>query len=267
MDEIYEKLFNSVDIKKLWDCKGGYIDTNDCSWYHENWMLLRRLHLVSNPLWHEDFYKSAIRELDCTQKKVLVLGTADFSMPLLCYNAGIKALDICDICNSPLNICNIIAQIYSLNWNTYKGDIKYGLSKKYDIIIDDAFLTRFKYCDKHDVLKKISDSLNPSGFYITTIRKGWNKGEPVVPTLEQKNNFINKALSVAEAKEMDAEVVKKAASSYINNMISYPIKDKDNLKSLVEGIFKIEKCITVSVPGECEPSIYYQVIMKNLKND
>ena len=38
------------------------MDQNDCTWYHENWMILRYLGVVSNPFWHEDFYEKAIRQ-------------------------------------------------------------------------------------------------------------------------------------------------------------------------------------------------------------
>lgn len=265
MDRIYEKIFNSIELESLWNCNGGYVDRECCSWYHQNWMFLRRLHLVSNPMWHEKFYKLAIKTLKCANKDVLVLGTADFSMPFLCYEAGIEKLDICDICKTPLNICDRIADMYSLNWNTYIGDIKNGLNKKYDIIIDDAFLTRFDYDDKRYVLQKISDALNPDGVYITTIRKGWNNGKAVIPTSQQKKDFIRKSLINAKVENMDLTMIEKAASSYINKMVSFPIKDEDSLSRLVEGVFTIENCTAVSVPGECESSIYYQVIMKKLK--
>ena len=56
MDEEYIRLLNSNKLQELFDCKSGYMDQNDCTWYHENWMILRYLGVVSNPFWHEDFY-------------------------------------------------------------------------------------------------------------------------------------------------------------------------------------------------------------------
>lgn len=105
MDEEYIRLLNSNKLQELFDCKSGYMDQNDCTWYHENWMILRYLGVVSNPFWHEDFYEKAIRQYVNELEKVLILGTADFSMPYLCQMKGIKKIKICDICKTPLNIC------------------------------------------------------------------------------------------------------------------------------------------------------------------
>lgn len=43
MDEEYIRLLNSNKLQELFDCKSGYMDQNDCTWYHENWMILRYL--------------------------------------------------------------------------------------------------------------------------------------------------------------------------------------------------------------------------------
>ena len=92
MDEEYIRLLNSNKLQELFDCRSGYMDQNDCTWYHENWMLLRYLGVVSNPFWHEKFYENAIQQYVNQLDKVLILGTADFSMPYLCQMKGIKKL-------------------------------------------------------------------------------------------------------------------------------------------------------------------------------
>ena len=79
-----------INYKNYLIVKSGYMDQNDCTWYHENWMILRYLGVVSNPFWHEDFYEKAIRQYVNELEKVLILGTADFSMPYLCQMKGIK---------------------------------------------------------------------------------------------------------------------------------------------------------------------------------
>lgn len=261
MNEIYNKLFVSDELETLWECTSGYMDENDCSWYHQNWLLLRFLGLVSNPMWHEQFYKQAIqRWIPIHDPKVLVLGTADFSMPYLCHQAGLDPIDICDICKTPLNICDWVSRTYSLNWNTFQANIRDGINKTYDAIIDDAFLTRFDYDEKRTILKKIADALEPHGVYITTIRHGWNDGRALIPTEKQRNDFVNRAIDAAIRLKFNGGEPQKAAREYVERMISFPIQDMASLKEMMSGIFEIAECNLAEVTGECELSTYFQVV-------
>lgn len=56
-----------------------------------------------------------------------------------------------------------------------------GLNEKYDIVINDAFITRFEYDKKRIVLEKIWNALKDEGVYITTMRNDWNYGNAIVP--------------------------------------------------------------------------------------
>lgn len=155
MDEEYIRLLNSNKLQELFDCKSGYMDQNDCTWYHENWMILRYLGVVSNPFWHEDFYEKAIRQYVNELEKVLILGTADFSMPYLCQMKGIKKIKICDICKTPLNICQNVAKANNFSWEVEQKNVFDGLNEKYDIVINDAFITRFEYEKAHSVRENL----------------------------------------------------------------------------------------------------------------
>ena len=262
MNEIYNKLFVSEELETLWECTSGYMDKNDCSWYHQNWLLLRSLGLISNPMWHEQFYKYAIQKWIPPQApNVLVLGTADFSMPYLCHQAGLESIDICDICKTPLNICDWVSRTYSLNWNTFQANIYDGIDKVYDAIVDDAFLTRFDYNEKRTILRKIADALKPHGIYITTIRQGWNDGYALIPTKKQKDDFVNRARDAAIRLKFDVGDPQKAAREYVERMISFPIQDMAYLKEMLSGIFEIAECNTAEVVGECESSTYFRVIL------
>ena len=186
MDEEYIRLLNSNKLQELFDCKSGYMDQNDCTWYHENWMILRYLGVVSNPFWHEDFYEKAIRQYVNELEKVLILGTADFSMPYLCQMKGIKKIKICDICKTPLNICQNVAKANNFSWEVEQKNVFDGLNEKYDIVINDAFITRFEYDKKRIVLEKIWNALKDEGVYITTMRNDWNYGNAIVPNSAEK---------------------------------------------------------------------------------
>ena len=61
---IYEKFIEECRNISLHECSGGYPDKEDCTWYHSNWMLLRYLGVVSNPYWHESFYRNALEYIN-----------------------------------------------------------------------------------------------------------------------------------------------------------------------------------------------------------
>ena len=262
MDEEYIRLLNSNKLQELFDCKSGYMDQNDCTWYHENWMILRYLGVVSNPFWHEGFYEKAIRQYVNELEKVLILGTADFSMPYLCQMKGIKKIKICDICKTPLNICQNVAKANNFSWKVEQKNVFDGLTEKYDIVINDAFITRFEYDKKRIVLEKIWNALKDEGVYITTMRNDWNYGNAIVPNSAEKERFIEKTVRSAERKNIDCKKAKVAASRYIEKMKSYPIRDEKMLENLVDGLFDIVYIGQGQVEGECTRTTYFRLILQ-----
>ena len=255
----YKRLSSHIDIEKLCKCGIGYVDAADCSWYHRNWMVLRNLDIVSNPFWHQCFYEQHLNEYAShPDSKNLVLGTADFSMPYLCKQIGISKLYISDICPTPLNICSAIALKEGFDWQTFSCDARQGIASQYNLIVNDAFLTRFNCVEKRYVLAHIGQALISGGKFVTTIRKGWNSGEPLVPSRSEKESFVRNAMDLAQ--NYSRSLVEKSARQYIEKMTSYPIKDEDSLVSLCDGIFSIAYLSAISTPGECVESTYFEVV-------
>lgn len=265
MDNEYDRILKSDYLSSLFECKTGYMDVDDCSWYHHNWMLLRYLGMVSNPFWHENFYLNAIKKYLCSRSSVLILGTADFSMPYLCQQTGINALEISDICKTPLNICKNVSEHHGFTWKTKQQNIFDGISAKYDAILNDAFITRFSYNKKRRIFEEICNGLVDGGVYITTLRHGWNNGNPIIPTENEKQDFINKTVHSASVKKVNTEVAKLAASQYIERISSYPIRDEEMLQALIAGLFTIEQIDKKSVKGECVPTEYYNIVLRKDK--
>lgn len=262
MDNEYVRLLNNDTLSNLFVCKQGYVDVEDCSWYHPNWILLRYLGMVSNPAWHEEFYLSAFRKYLKSSDKVLVVGTADFSMPFICEKAGIINLTISDLCQTPLNICMNVSSHHGFGWTTEKMDIFSGIPLPYNAIVNDAFITRFAYDDKRTVFKRIYDGLVDDGVYITTMRHAWNGGKAVVPSENEKQDFVRRAERSAEKKNINIELAAQAASQYIEKMISYPIRDEAMLTELTGGLFTIEQMDKACIVGECVPTEYFRVVLR-----
>lgn len=262
INAIYEKFIEDGRDISLHECSGGYPDREDCTWYHSNWMLFRYLGVVSNPYWHEDFYRSALEYVHAIDKDLLIAGTADFSMPLLCSESGIQKLSICDICATPLKVCDKVSNFLDYNWTTYTQDICAKLPLNYDIIVNDAFLSRF--ADKIPILKGISDGLRPNGYYITTLKHGkWNRGGDVSDSV--KETFIKKVKERYSIKRLafpcfDIEAI---STTYVNKMSSFPINEESELYNLFDNaglnIIRLEKGY---VEGEFEASEYFRIVSK-----
>lgn len=261
MSAIYQKFIQDGYNIASRECVGGYPDKEECAWYHGNWMLFRYLGVVSNPYWHESFYQDALHFVRANEKEdFLVAGTADFSMPLLCSEFGIPKISICDMCSTPLKICDIVSEFIDYDWTTFIQDVCAEFSSKYDIVINDAFLSRF--IDKDKPLKGICGSLKRGGYYITTLKKGNpNKGGEVSDSI--RKNFMQKVKKryiekMAYLPDIDIDTI---SAMYVDKMSSYPIKDEEELYELFNNVgLDILQVKKGSVVGEFEASEYFRII-------
>lgn len=260
---IYKKVIPIGYDIALHDCSGGYPDKDDCTWYHGNWMLLRYLGVVSNPYWHESFYKNALQYVHANTKKIfLVAGTADFSMPLLCSESGIDSIDICDICGTPLRICQIVSEFVDCKWMTFVQDICTELPMKYDIIINDAFLSRF--IEKDKPLKGIVNGLKQGGYYITTLKQGkQNRGGDISNSI--RRSFMQKVreryiMNKTSLPDVDIDNI---SALYADKMSSYPVSNEGEVYNLFSSagltILSLERG---HVEGEFESSDYFRIVSK-----
>lgn len=261
MNSLYQNFIVEGHSISLKECVGGYPNANDCSWYHGNWMLLRYLGVVSNPYWHEKFYRNALENVcDIKKDNLLVAGTADFSMPLLCSEIGVNNVSVCDICKTPLKICSRVSEYLNLNWNTFAHDICSGISMKYDVVINDAFLSRFK--NKEIPLKGIANTLNSGGYYVTTLKMGkLNRGGEVEDSV--KKHFIEKVERryFEHSNSLPEVSIQDIANEYVKKMSSFPVSGEMEVYQLFETarlkVLLIERDI---VEGEYEPSEYFRII-------
>lgn len=262
-DSIYEKLILEGFKIAEQECKGGYPDNNNCLWYHGSWMLLRYLGMVSNPYWHEGFYQSAIKKCELENSEILIAGTADFSMPLLCSENGCRNITIFDLCKTPLRICERVSKDFALNWKTKQQDVCKYNNEVFSAVVNDAFISRFE--NKEKALKGINNSLVVGGYYITSLKKKSQTPEYKIKQL--RNDFVKRAINqFNDRRELFPNInIKLIAESYIRNMTSYPISGRKEVFDLLEqngfAIINIEKN---SVEGEIEPSEYYLIIAQKM---
>jgi len=269
MKELSEKL-----------CKGSYLNHGSCGWYHGSWQYLRMLDVVSTPDWHGDFYIRSISKLFKNQKRleVLISGLADYGMlnHLLegCKVAGTQPrITIIDLCQTPLKICEWYSKKYANQFpmviETKQADVAtYRFPQNsFDLIITDAFLTRFNKSNQQKVVTNWRRSLKPGGYVITTIRidKHCHK-LPSKGTEKDVSSFKGRVWKLAVERsglvlsELANEKIKKMAEEYAKRMSSYPFRGENEVKELFQGFdTEIE---VINTPGEFRLTRYAQVIAR-----
>jgi len=274
-----KNLFKSAPImRKLSDkyCKGSYVDNESCGWYHGSWQYLRLLDVVSTPDWHGDFYISNIYNYFYKRKRinVLICGLADYSMfsHLLdgCKNADvIPNITIFDLCQTPLEICKWYANNFAkgIKLDLVRGDaIEYHFrSNYYDLIVTDAFITRFPRSEQKKVISNWYQTLKSNGTILTTIRLRNDEGRNPVKFSEREiEYFKNRVWKLAIEKagfiltEFADENMKRIAEEYASRMISYPFRSESDIKHIFNDF---DSNINIyKTKGELNPTDYAQII-------
>lgn len=258
-------------------CKGSQVSAEDCSWYHRVWQYLRIFDVVSTPTWHYRFYFESLRRLFAMRKniKILISGTADYSMlahVLYAFsNTDTKyEITVLDLCQTPLVLCEWYAGQEGKKIKTIREDIlKFNIQEHFDLIITDAFLTRFSDDEKLQVLKKWNSLLKKDGIIITTIRIEKSDG-PTKTSETEISKFTNEVFKSAQNWQPflpeSAEKLSSWAHEYARRMISFPVKNKDFLhKLLIKSGFSVIQDNMVRVKGEMHKTYYIELIAKKIE--
>lgn len=153
-----------------WACR------EDCAWYHGTWQWLRLLNLVSNPSWHGEFFRRALRDAsaDVERTRVLVSGCADYSMyahvaAALGAAAEITALDRC---RTPLISTDWYASRAGLPAPALLEEdaLTHAPDEPYDAVVSDSFLPRFGPVELTELLAAWRKVVRAGGVVITTVR-------------------------------------------------------------------------------------------------
>ena len=61
-------------------CGVGYVNKENCSWYHGVWQYLRLCDKASAPTWHFEFYTQVLDRILKEGTSILISSAADYSM-------------------------------------------------------------------------------------------------------------------------------------------------------------------------------------------
>lgn len=262
-----------MDMLSIAVCGGDYVSGEDCSWYHSVWQYLRVFDLVSTPTWHPNFYIPQLKLASTVYEnpKILISGTADYSTlahVLFAFNANNVNFDITvlDLCQTPLIMCQWYAKQSKYQIKTLQADIlTCDFGHLFDIIVTDAFLTRFPPLERKQVITRWFNILREKGRVITTVRiNDINSPDKIIARPDQVEVFCSKVLQQAQRWQglfpiSPTEITEKARK-YAENMISHSIHSLEEIKTdFMQVGFDLFFSEAVQVKGEMIPTEYLEL--------
>lgn len=267
-------------------CKVDYVDETSCSWYHGVWPYLRLCNMVSSPRWHPEFYDTALRVQlgDLGARRVLISGTADYSMLSFVMEAagrhrGELDVHVVDRCPTPLSACRWYAKRTGIDIQVHEKDVLDDIDEltrvlapqgdhparsDFDLVVSDAFLTRFAPEDACRVLQNWAALLRPGGAVITTVRLHPRDGE-LQGVTHDVTEFLLRLRRRAEnwrwLLKIDIDELVDAAREYALKMTSRDLGDLDDVLGLFEtNGFDLLQYETARVEGELCETEYARVV-------
>ena len=246
-------------------CRKDSASGNDCSWYHGLWQYLRLFNLVATPAQNAGFFLDALGTLarEGRYRRVLVSGTADYSMPahvLWAYRMENAVVDVTvvDLCETPLFLSRWYAERVSATVKTHAGDIlDYECAKPFDVICTHGFLRRFAPEGRKSLVAKWRGLLRPGGKVVTTKR--------IVPPLAQgtvrfrrgqveafRNATLREAQKWRDFLDADLEELGRQAELFAERKARSRIPGLGSAREIAElfegGGFAIDRLESVDVP-------------------
>lgn len=287
---------NTMYKTALAHCKADFVDEDSCFWYHSIWQYLRLLDCVSSPDWHTDFYTASIKEFikenDSSRVDILISGCADNSMlyvivaalsEIMAERADLTGKIVAvDLCDTPLIICR--------NWWNDEKEKSYGKDDNYsrifqevefitvekniftysghsfDLIITDAFLTRFQKDSAISLLQHWKGLLKDSGQVITTVRLHTESPISLNERYIQISGFVKKVLDKYTQYSghigLSLSQIKYKANVYAVKMTSHSLGDADEVEDMVKQCFKIVNKDIWITPGELSTTHYGHYVLR-----
>ena len=252
------------------ECSGGVLDEKSCGWYHSAWQYLRILDKVSSPTWHFNFYYKSFFDYLSNESKVLITGTADYTLLALLYFVATKKnvkpqIWVCDICRSPLLICQHFANVNKFSLSVIQENIlTFDINETFDIITTDAFLSRFYLTQKKKIISKWNSLLSNQGKIITTIKVDENIAlDEESKVIDKKDSYVRDVEILVAKSELKNQInrILNLAETYITKIVSIPFSGQKEIENVFsEHGFRIHFWETVVVKGEAQPTKYIRVV-------
>lgn len=265
-------------------CTGDHIDEVSCSWYHGVWQYLRLFNMVSSPRWHPDFYLGALSDQlgEVGAQRVLISGTADYAVLAFVLAAAEKRghemdIHVVDLCPTPLFACRWYARRVGVNIQVHPLDLlgemtaieqrlapSAGAHASFDLIVSDAFLTRFSREQSNLVLQRWAAMLRPNGTVVTTVRLHPRNGDRH-GVAQDVSDFLLRLRTRADnwrwLLQVEMNELLDAGREYALKMTSRDLGDLDDVLSMFStNGFEVLRQETARVEGELCETEYVRIV-------
>jgi SAM-dependent methyltransferase len=274
-----EPLLESADMLHSiaqFACTGDHVDMAGCAWYHGVWQYLRLFNMVSSPNWHARFYEENLRrELHARARpRVLITGAADYGTLAYVLAAGDQPenldIHVVDLCHTPLLANRWLGSRHGVEVGIHAVDFLQGGENltsdlgSFDLVVSDAFLTRFVPADAERVVANWRRVLRPGGSVVTTVRLHDNE-----TLLEDQSRaetdyllrLYERAKNSHWLLKIDFDDLRHAAREYVQRMNSEQLGGRSDIESIfLDQGFRITKAEVDNVDGELQPAAYLRIV-------
>ncbi|MEG3633921.1 class I SAM-dependent methyltransferase [Micromonospora palythoicola] len=244
-------------------CGPSHQDSTNCSWYHSAWQYLRLFDMVSSPQWHAEFYhRRLVEAIRGGTRRILISGTADYTTLAFVLDAMRSTtgtlsdqldVHVVDKCQTPLLACQWYARQAGTEVLLHKADItcpdtvrRLTAEGGFDMVVADAFLTRFDRAAAATVIDNWSALLRPGGQVVTTVRLHPGNEWPTVDEQDDRHQvsdlvddfelrFRQRALGWRGLLQVQLEELSAAVREYASRMESHDLGDADDVRKAFGG--------------------------------
>lgn len=255
-------------------CNGELVDRNDCKWYHGSWKFLKAFGLVSCPEWHTEFYVSNIgkkvKEIELTGS-ILICGLADDGTLAMVHRSihdlqPEPLITIIDMCPTPMYAVDLYLRKTNIK-TVSKAQCIVPLipfrSESFDVIVTDAFLTRFTAEWKTAVVEEWYRILRKDGVIVTTARIEADGISKSIAGDEARKAFVSLVRLLSQKHGLNPIEMADRAEEYSRKMTSYPFQDVEEIYELFKD-YQTEISVPENFFWEISPKRYARIVAKKL---
>ncbi len=238
----------------------------ECLYYHSAWQYLRALGIFSTLGNRAVFFVDALSSLALEGKRprVLVAGSADYSMPAHVFHAYLNSgasldLTVLDRCQTPLSISRWYAERIGQPIELVQQDLlKPDFEHPYDVIVSSFLLGNFAAEDRGPLFSSLGQRLRTGGKLIVANAVRETPPEPSffeeAAALEFSSRARLQAVEQADSFGFDPEVVATLALEYARQRRTPGAPSAEGLISLIkENGFEIARFDHVA--GSVNPKV------------
>jgi SAM-dependent methyltransferase len=238
-------------------CRKGPVHGEDCSWYHGLWQDLRLLGLAATPEQQANFFRNAFARLPRTPLRVLISGSADYSildhvLPA-CLENGLSArITVADLCETPLFFNRWYAEQVGAHIETVQADIfQHRFETPFNVICSHGFLSQFPPARRAELVRQWSRSVVPGGkvFLVNRVRPAPSGAETKFSE-QQGREFceaLEKKLQATDSiPNSDWDGILARAGIYVRRLIGYALTEEELPGLFEQAGFEIDDCQVVA---------------------